>query len=101
MSQLVEGGESFEPPEAKDVLFMPVRLRKQLAVLERLRRQAADYIKRTEALKKGARDGCSTLFMMAVRDLKTLLGVTSENRSIDPPPLHTTVRSWKKAAPLE
>jgi len=74
MSQLVEGGESFEPPEAKDALFMPVRLRKQLAVLERLRRQAADYIKRTEALKKGARDGCSPLSMMAARDLKKLLG---------------------------
>ena len=74
MGQLVEGGESFEPPEAKDVLFMPVRLRKQLAVLERLRRQAADYIKRKDALTKGERDGCTPLSRMAARDLKTLLG---------------------------
>ena len=74
MGQLVEGGESFEPPEAKDALFLPVRLRKQLAVLERLRRQAADYIKRKDALTKEERNGCTPLSRMAARDLKTLLG---------------------------
>ena len=74
MGQLVKGGESFEPPEAKAALFMPVRLRKQLAFLERLRRQAAGYIKRNKALVKGAQDGCFPLSRMAVRDLKTPLG---------------------------
>ena len=92
MGQLVEGGESFEPPVAKDVLFMPVRLRKQLAVLERLRRQAADYIKRTEPLKKGARDGCPPLSMMAARDLKTPLGARKRGESRRRP-IQTHVRS--------
>ena len=45
-----------------------------MAFLERLRRQAAHYIKRTEALAKGAQDGCIPLSWIAVPDLKTLLG---------------------------
>ena len=77
MGQLVEGGGSFEPPEAKAVLFMPACLRKQLEFLERLRRQAADYTKRTEALAKGAQGGCFPLSKMAVPDLKRPLGTVS------------------------